>query len=146
MIALYKERKAMASPNSKRNGTTWKPGQSGNPNGGASWMAHAMKTSTELDVKMLARRFTRQSIATAAVIMHNTNNTPMVRLAAADMLLKRAWGNPINVHANPDGTALDFGAMSEEQLLAALGRITGVLEAAKGPDGSYSIPRQIEND
>lgn len=124
----------------KRNSTTWQPGQSGNPNGGASWIAHRIKTSTELDVKNLARRFTRQSIATAAVIMHNTRNPPMVRLAAADLILRRGWGNPANVHQNPDGTALDFGAMSEEQLIEALGKISGVLDNAK-----VVVPTLIEH-
>lgn len=122
---------------SKRNGTTWQAGQSGNPYGAA---LYAMRTSTELDVKILARRFTRQSIATAAVIMRNTKNPPMVRLAAVDLILKRGWGNPATVHQNPDGSALDFSKMDDAQLIESLGKITGLLDATKGASGTFVVP------
>lgn len=105
---------------------TWKKGQSGNPKGGR--VDRHPRTSAELDLKILAQRFTRQALATTASIMRNRDNPPAVRLAAAELIMKRGHGNPPTVHQNPDGTPLNFNEMSTDDLRAGLRR----LEAALG--------------
>lgn len=98
-------------------------GQSGNPDGAR---LHR-RTSSELDVRELARRFNRSSIATAASIMHNRDNAPSVRLAAADLLLNRGNGRPIQPHSDADGKPLNFGEMSLEQLAEGLNKLNAML-------------------
>lgn len=106
----------------------WKKGQSGNPGG----RTPLVLGSKELDLGKLARRFTRESLATVLSIMRGRDNPPAVRLAAAEVVMKRGHGNPIstNVHQNPDGSAIDFNEMSTEQLMAGVRRV----EAALGQD------------
>jgi hypothetical protein len=105
----------------------WKKGQSGNPKGVAVGV-RMPRTSTELDLRKLAQALTRPALATTAAIMRNRDNPPAVRLAAAELIMKRGHGNPPTVHQNPDGTALNFNEMSTDDLRAGLRR----LEAALG--------------
>jgi len=118
----------MANPTGKGG---WVKGQSGNPKGAT--MHRQPRTSSELDVRKLAQRFTRPAIATAAAIMRNRDNNASVRLAAAELLLNRGHGRPIQPHSNPDLTPLDFNQMSLEQLLEASQRMRMALDQGMGP-------------
>lgn len=102
----------------------WKKGQSGNPKGARPAVP---RTSAELDLKKLAQQFTRPALATAAAIMRNRDNPPAVRLAAAELIMKRGHGNPPQVHQNPDGTPLNFNEMTTEDLKAGLRRLESAL-------------------
>lgn len=65
--------------------TAWKPGQSGNPGGRPKEVA---------EVREAARRHTAEAIQTLVTIMRN--GTPdRARAAAAEALLDRAWGRPL---------------------------------------------------
>lgn len=88
------------------------------------------KTSMELDVRALAQKWTLPAIRTAASIMQNTKNPPAVRLSAADLLLKRGHGNPIQPVGNPDLTPLNFAEMSDEAILANAAKLDAVLARA----------------
>lgn len=105
----------------------WVKGVSGNP--GPKY-ARDPKTSNELDVRALAQKFTIPAIMTAVSIMKNTKNPPAVRLSAADMLLKRGHGMPIQPVANPDLTPLNFAEMSDDMLMANAGRLDAMLAKA----------------
>jgi hypothetical protein len=58
-------------------------GQSGNPKG---------RTPNALDVKKLARRYTKETIETLVKIMRSTKAGYPARVAAATELLNRGWG------------------------------------------------------
>lgn len=106
-------------------------GKRGNPNWVKGMSSPRLvpepKTSSELDVRALAQKWTKPAIRTAAEIMLNKENAPAVRLSAADLLLKRGHGNPIQPVANPDLTPLNFADMSDEMLMANAGRLDAML-------------------
>lgn len=77
----------------------------------------------ELELRRLAQRHTRPALATIVSIMRNRDNPPAVRLNAADMVLNRGHGKPIQPHANPDLSPLDWNSMPTEELLSALQRL-----------------------
>lgn len=62
----------------------WLPGESPNPGG---------KGIQYTEMQVLARSFTKEAIETAVQIMRTSDAGP-VRLAAANMILDRAWGRP----------------------------------------------------
>lgn len=65
--------------------TAWKPGQSGNPSGRPKLLEQ---------VRDLARTHTEDAIKTLADLMNDPTERGVVRVAAAEALLDRAWGRP----------------------------------------------------
>lgn len=64
----------------------WKPGQSGNPGG---------MPKGAFDVKQLAREHAPGAIETLASIMRDSLMPPAARVAAANSLLDRGFGKPV---------------------------------------------------
>lgn len=69
--------------------TSWQPGQSGNPGG---------RPRILRDVQALARVHTSGAIETLATVMNDENGPPAARVAAAQALLDRGWGRPVQAH------------------------------------------------
>ena len=70
-----------------RSSTTWRPGCASPNPGGRPKALHS--------VQDLARQHTEQAINTLAEIMNNEDVAPPARIAAAEALLNRGWGKPI---------------------------------------------------
>lgn len=102
-------------------------GKSGNPAGAKLHRS----TSAELEVRRLAQKHTLPALKTIVEIMGNKDNAPAVRLTAADMVLNRGHGKPIQPHANPDLSPLDWNSMSDEELINAMGRLNIALGERK---------------
>ncbi len=64
----------------------WAKGQSGNPGGRPKEVGH---------VRDLARLHTEQAINTLAEIMQDDSERASARVAAAEALLARGWGRPL---------------------------------------------------
>lgn len=115
---------------------TWKKGQSGNPLG--RQIDRRPKTSAELDVQKYARQFTKEAMDVMVEIMRmdgregRSDAPPATRLTAADTLIKRGWGAPIQPHSNPDLSPLSFNEMSDEQLSTALARLERAIPNNQG--------------
>jgi hypothetical protein len=77
----------------------WKPGQSGNPGG---------MPKGALDVKQLAREHTRAAVETLANIMLDSGAQPSARVAAANSLLDRGYGKPVQEVTGADGGAIQI--------------------------------------
>lgn len=75
----------------------WKPGQSGNPGG---------MPKGALDVKQLARNHAATAIETLAAIMRDSLQPPAARVAAANSLLDRGFGKPVQEVTGADGGPL----------------------------------------
>jgi hypothetical protein len=88
----------------------WQPGRSANPGGRPRGYA---------SVAALAREHTEAAIDTLATLMHDDTQKGSTRVAAAQVLLERAWGKPREV--TPEGE-VDVTRMSNEQLLALIER------------------------
>ena len=83
----------------RRHSATWKPGQSGNPGG---------RRDTK-ELRELARTYTEDAIRTVAELMLSDSTPPNVRIQAADLLLNRGWGRPVQAIEGPDGESLFTG-------------------------------------
>ncbi len=66
--------------------TRWKPGQSGNPGGRPKEIA---------EVRRLAREYTAEAIETLAEIMADEKAPESSRIEAANSLLDRGYGRPV---------------------------------------------------
>jgi hypothetical protein len=75
----------------------FQPGQSGNPGG-------MHKGTAEL--KALARQHAASAIETLANIMHDQGAPPPARVAAANSLLDRGFGKPVQEVTGADGVPL----------------------------------------
>ena len=69
----------------RANSTSFRPGQSGNPNGRPRVLA---------DVQNAAREHSSEAIETLAGIMHNPKAPAAARISAACALLDRGYGKP----------------------------------------------------
>lgn len=80
-------------------GGRFKPGQSGNPGGRVKEVAH---------VRELARQHTEAAIKTLVEIMGSETEKGAARVAAAQALLDRGYGKPMQSveHSGPDGGAV----------------------------------------
>ncbi len=96
------------------------------------------RTSKELDLRKLAQTFTRQALATTVVIMRDKENPPHVRLAAAELVMKRGHGNSVQPLSNPDGSALSFNTMSDEEIRNAILRLdAGLGQSAESASSTH---------
>ena len=110
----------------KRGNPNWVKGMS-SPNPGGNFVAP--RDSAELDIRKLAQSFSAKAILTMAAIMTNTKVQPATRLTAADLLLKRAYGNPITPTVNKNiDVPLDFAEMSDAAIAANAGRLDALIE------------------
>ena len=97
-------------------GKPWKKGQSGNPGGRPKVIA---------EVKELARAHTGEAIQTLVSIMTNAKAAPAARVSAANALLDRGYGKPLQ-HITGEGGPVYVARIPEpcktvEQWVASLG-------------------------
>ena len=90
-------------------GRPFEKGQSGNPNG---------RPKTPEEFKQLARENSLAALQKVIAIMHNDEAKLNDQLKAAEMVMDRAWGKPIQGMevSGPEGNALTIkleGALSE---------------------------------
>ena len=84
-----------------RSSTTWRPGCASPNPGGRPKALHSLQE--------LGRQYTEQAIETLADIMNNGDAPASARLAAAEALLNRGWGKPIQATAQAEtGTFEDW--------------------------------------
>ncbi len=101
-------------------------------------------SKTVTQIRSLARSHTRSAINTLAQIMRNKDATPAARVAAANALLDRGWGKPVQAIANGEEGAL--------QLIHRIERVIVDPENSDGSDlGPLLVPaqssrRMIENE
>ena len=98
-----------------RRSTSWKSGQSGNPDGRPKTPATVEARQVVHDVKDAAKALTAKAIATLENVMDDPKSPPATRVAAA--ILDRGWGRPaqsIEGNVRPFSLA-DLIAMSWEQ-------------------------------
>jgi hypothetical protein len=125
----------MDDKNIKRNEQGhWLPGRSANPAG---------RPKESYEVAELAKRYTPEAMLTLAEIASDKRAPAAARVQAAEALLNRAWGRPVQaVDARIATTTVDMGALHLEALrtLAALnsppGRLVELSPAAEGRDES----------
>lgn len=100
----------------------WSKGQSGNPLGARLRIAG----SEELELRRLAQKWTRPALAKIIRVMRGTSDDKTA-LLAANMILERGHGKPIQPHSNPDLSPLNWAEMSTEDLMAAMQRLQDAL-------------------
>jgi Family of unknown function (DUF5681) len=93
----------------------WKPGQSGNPSG---------RAKVDLNLRRLARERTVEALETLAKIMLNEKAAAAARVAAAQAILDRGWGKPVQPTAFTD---LD----GNDRPLGELGDLTDLEKARR---------------
>lgn len=113
-------------------GRRWPKGVSGNPRGRPAFHG---------PIQELARLETEAALRTLVEIMH-TSQSDSARVAAAQAVLDRGWGRPVQAleHSGPQGSPLlsvDLTVLPDAQLA----RLAGLLEEMAsetrngGPDG-----------
>jgi hypothetical protein len=98
--------------------TPWKTGQSGNPKG-------AIKAGA--DVARLARTYTAEAVNTLAAIMQNKEEPPSARVSAANSILDRGWGKPLQSISTPDGNSPITLHLLAAQLVSQQDRATDMV-------------------
>ena len=63
---------------------------------------------TLVEIRSLARSHTRTAIRVLVGIMRCEEATPAARVSAANAILDRGWGKPLQPIANEDGKPLEF--------------------------------------
>jgi Family of unknown function (DUF5681) len=74
--------------------TSWKRGQSGNPDGRPKRPATVEVRRIIADVKAAAREMTPKALATLEQVMDDPKAPPAARVGAATAILDRGWGKP----------------------------------------------------
>jgi hypothetical protein len=104
----------------------FEPGKSGNPGGRAKVKLADGRTLTDL-----AREYTEEAIKTLADIMRDSAAPAAARVAAADKVLNRGWGQaPQTINLTEVTEAPDLSSMTDDQLealetLRSLAPLTG---------------------
>ena len=92
----------------------FKKGQSGNPGGRASAKTRDGRTLNEL-----AREHTAKAVNTLVEVMNDKGQPGSARVAAADKILNRGWGQaPQSLTLTDERTPIDLSEMTNEQLEA----------------------------
>lgn len=81
----------------------FQPGQSGNPSG---------RPKENAEVKALARQHAAAAIETLAAIMGDTGMPPASRVTAAQALLDRGYGKPVQEVSGPGGGAVQIAVVT----------------------------------
>lgn len=81
------------------------------------------------EVKKLAREYTRQAIETLAEIMMDEKQTGSARVSAAETILSRGYGKPLQ--QMEVGKPGDFAEMTDDQVDAFIAQTVNELSAAK---------------
>jgi hypothetical protein len=93
----------------------WKPGKSMNPGG---------RPKEVKEVKLLARKYTVEAIATLHHFMRAHNVHPMIRIQAANALLDRGYGKPAQDVQQPDNSMtiqnMDLTKLPQEDIDALM--------------------------
>lgn len=110
---------------------TFKKGQSGNPGGRARVILPDGRTVTDL-----AREHTQEAIETLVHVMRDTGAPAAARVAAADKIISRGWGQaPQTIALAPAVPETpDLSSMTVEQLeaLEALRSLASLADPAAG--------------
>jgi Family of unknown function (DUF5681) len=94
----------------RANSTSFRPGQSGNPNGRPRVLA---------DVQKVARAHSADAIKTLSDVMNNPKTPAAARISAASALLDRGYGKPSQtVDANNTTYVVSDKPMTEEEWVA----------------------------
>jgi Family of unknown function (DUF5681) len=112
----------------KRLETCFKPGQSGNPSG---------RPKVPQTVKALAREFTDISIRRLASIVQDKGASPAAQVQAAQALLDRGWGKPLQ--QLEVGEAGAFSDMDEAAIDLYIAETTAQLARLAPPDEENRI-------
>jgi len=83
----------------------FKPGKSGNPGG---------RPKGDIELRRAARERTAEALATLVTIMRNTKAATAARVSAAEAILNRGWGKPVqpNAFTDVEGNDRPFGRTS----------------------------------
>lgn len=110
---------------------TFKPGESGNPGGRPKIKLRDGRTLADL-----AREHTEDAVQTLVEIMRDRTAAAAARVAAADKILSRGWGQaPQTINLTDDRQPLDLSGMTDEQL-EALETLRTLTPLADGVAGS----------
>jgi len=107
----------------------WQPGQSGNPGG---------RQRQDKSVKLLARQYTAEAIKTLADVMRDVGAPTSARVGAAQVLLDRGHGKPLQ--QLEVGEAGAFADLEEAELDAAIAKMGEQLAMlTKDDDGEHVV-------
>lgn len=106
-------------------------GQSGNPGGRAKVKLPDGRTLTDL-----AREHTAEAVGTLVEVMRDKTQPGTARVAAAEKILSRGWGQaPQTIALTDEREPLDLSGMTDEQL-EALEALRSLAPLAGGVAGS----------
>jgi HEAT repeat protein len=109
----------------------FRKGQSGNPGGRAKVKLPDGRTLTDL-----AREHTEEAVQTLAEIMRDKTQPAAARVAAADKILNRGWGQaPQTIALTDVPPPPDLSSLTDEQL-EALETLRSLAPLAAGVEGS----------
>jgi len=102
-----------AGNKSKKNSTSFKPGQSGNPSGAGRM---------PVEFKDLAKGYSRDALKVVIDIMQDNKASQKDRLRASDMIMDRAWGKAMQGMevSGPEGKPIEthsLTALTDSELI-----------------------------
>lgn len=102
-----------AGSKSKKNSTSFKPGQSGNPSG---------RPKIPEEFKELAKRYSVPALRKVIEIMESPNSDYKDKLKASEIIMDRAWGKSTQAISGPEEgpiqteSKIDFSHLTTEQI------------------------------
>lgn len=145
---MAKKRLFARAPNNPHGVGGWKPGQSGNPAGNAEALKPGNRLGVvhngkSIDLQQLARTHTRAALAVEVSIMRDKSVSAATRLTAAEAVLNRGHGRPIQPHSNPDLSPLDWNNMQPNELLVAMRKLEQMLGEKEAFPGHVPTEEQL---